>query len=62
MNLHSKTSELDDENMCDDNKEPDSDEHRVGCNAWEDIDFILNFPCSKHIEDLENNEQVEHDS
>lgn len=48
--------------MKDNNNDPDSHEHWVSGNILEDINFIINLSRSDHVENLQQDENIEYDS
>jgi len=59
MNFHSLTSNLDDNELANNNNEPNTAEHRVGENTFENVDFVIDLSGSKHVENLEEYEDIE---
>ena len=41
------------------NSTNNTNEHEVGCNTFHEVDFIINFPGTEHVEDLKPDKQVE---
>jgi hypothetical protein len=56
---HCNSSELDYNNLTSKNYAPDKQEHLVGEETLKYVDFVMDFPHTDHIENLENNEKVE---
>jgi len=62
MDRHESSEELSAEDLDDNNDGPHDDEWRVGGDAWEDVHLVINLSGANHVEDLHENEQVEHHS
>lgn len=60
MDAHESTEELGAANLEDHNDTPDNEESRIGTNAIEDVDLIVDFSRAYHVEDLHEHKQVEH--
>jgi len=56
VNRNESTKELGAEHLHDQDNGPDDHECRICEYAVEDIDLIINFPCTDHIEDLHEDE------
>lgn len=61
MAFHNDWTELDDKEMKNANCQPYSHEHWISGNILEDIEFIINLSRRDHIEDLQENENIEYD-
>jgi len=61
MNLHSFSSNLDDDKLTDNNYEPNTTEHWVSENSLENVEFIINLSGSEHVEYLQEDEYIEVD-
>ena len=61
MNLKSPSSELDNEKLSEHNDDPNNHEHGVSEDSIEDVELVIDLSRAKHVEDLHQHEQVEHD-
>jgi hypothetical protein len=61
MHLESPSSVLDNEELSEHNDDPNNHEHGVGEDSIEDVELVIDLSSAKHVEDLHQHEQVEHD-
>jgi hypothetical protein len=62
MDLHNPSTGNNHNNLSSNDDNPNSDEHRVSENSFEDVLFIIDLSSTEHVENLEEYKQVENDS
>lgn len=50
---------MDDADLTSNNDEPDNDEHGVIADTFEDVNFVIDFSGTEHVEDLEEHKEIE---
>jgi hypothetical protein len=58
-NFDCSSSEVDDDELTSSDDDPDDKVHHVLGNSIEDVLFVIDFSGIKHVEDLNNDENVE---
>jgi hypothetical protein len=58
--LHGSSTEFSNHSLTSRDKEPDKGEHPVSVDTLENVLFVVNFSSINHIENLHNDEAVEH--
>lgn len=61
MDLKSPSSELDNEELSENNDDPDNHEHSIGEDSIEDVELVIDLSSAKHVKDLHQHKQVEND-
>jgi hypothetical protein len=62
MDFHCPTSELCNEELTSKDNHIDNEEHLIAKKTFENIEFVVDFSCTNHVENLEEDEHSESDS